>query len=99
YPGAACDVPSSIYSYSFELRSDWASRFGTQPEIQQYLRDCADRYEIAPRIRFNTEIVAATFVDGRWLVRTADGEEREYEVLIGATGLLSRPFIPPLEGI
>ncbi|MCM6772548.1 NAD(P)/FAD-dependent oxidoreductase [Nocardia sp. CDC159] len=98
YPGAACDVPSPTYSFSYELETRWSARYGTQPEIHAYLRRCADRYGVTPRIRFGAEVTAATFVDGRWEIELASGERRGFDALICATGQLSRPRIPDLPG-
>ncbi|MCU1648041.1 MAG: NAD(P)/FAD-dependent oxidoreductase [Nocardia sp.] len=99
YPGAACDVPSSIYSYSFELKADWSATCGTQSEILDYLKYCAAKYGVEPKIRYTTEVVAATFVDDRWLLDLRSGEIRYFDALICATGLLSRPKIPDLDGM
>ncbi|MFI9508956.1 flavin-containing monooxygenase [Nocardia sp. NPDC052566] len=99
YPGAACDVPSAIYSYSFALEPDWSARFSTQPEIKDYLHRCADDYDVSSHIRFGTEVVAATFVDDRWQLEFQDGQRRTYDAVITATGLLSRPRIPELSGL
>ncbi|WP_327139574.1 flavin-containing monooxygenase [Nocardia sp. NBC_01327] len=101
YPGAACDVPSPTYSYSFELETEWSQRFGTQAEIRAYLERCAVKYGVAPKIRSNTEVVAASFDEsaGRWLVELADGETQWFDALICATGQLSRPKIPDLPGL
>jgi cation diffusion facilitator CzcD-associated flavoprotein CzcO len=98
YPGAACDVPSSIYSYSFALDNHWQARFGTQAEICEYLRRCADSYGVTPRIHFRTEVSAATFEDNVWRLRLATGESLDFDVLVCATGLLSSPRIPVVEG-
>lgn len=101
YPGAACDVPSSIYSYSFELDTEWSARFGSQPEIHAYLQRCADKYGVSDRIRFHAEVTAATWdeTQARWTVELAGGEELEFDALICATGQLSRPKIPDLPGV
>ncbi|MBF6214780.1 NAD(P)/FAD-dependent oxidoreductase [Nocardia puris] len=101
YPGAACDVPSPTYSYSFELESEWSQRFGTQAEIKAYLERCAEKYGVLGNIRFNTEVAAATFDErsGSWLVELADGEKQWFDVVIMAPGQLSRPQIPRVEGI
>ncbi len=98
YPGAACDVPSPTYSFSYELETRWSARYGTQPEIQRYLRRCADRYGITPRIRFRSEVRSAAFVDGRWELELVDGQRHVFDVLVCATGQLSRPRIPELPG-
>jgi cation diffusion facilitator CzcD-associated flavoprotein CzcO len=76
YPGAACDVPSHLYSFSFEPKTDWSRRFPLQEEILDYVRDCADKYGITPHIRFGTEVVGAAFDEdaGLWRIRTATRE-------------------------
>lgn len=100
YPGAACDVPSPIYSFSYELETEWSSRFGAQPEIHDYLQRTADKYGVTAKTRFNTEVVAATFDEttARWRVELAGGEVLESDAVICATGQLSRPKIPDLDG-
>jgi cation diffusion facilitator CzcD-associated flavoprotein CzcO len=100
YPGAACDIPSQIYSYSFELKPDWSSRFGSQREIKAYLEHCADKYGVRQHIRLGCEVVAAAFDEesARWRVELADGEALEVDVLVCATGQLSRPKVPDLPG-
>ncbi len=101
YPGAACDVPSHLYSFSFEQDRGWENRFGKAKEIHNYLRHCADKYEIRPHIRFNTEITGADFDESRglWLVKTAVGEVIEAEILVSAVGQLSLPAYPKLKGL
>ena len=59
YPGAACDVPSHLYSFSFELNPRWSRSFSPQPEIQQYLRDVADKYGVLDKHLFDTEVTLA----------------------------------------
>jgi len=104
YPGAACDVPSHLYSFSFAPRADWPRRFSHQPEILDYLRGFADRYGLRPLIRFGTEVVAAAWDEQRALwsvtVRTPPGatEVIETEVLVSGVGQLNRPTIPPIPG-
>ncbi len=63
YPGAACDVPSHLYSFSFELKRDWSSPYAAAPEILAYLLHCAEKYALLPHLRFNTTVAAA-----RWLL-------------------------------
>ncbi|MFQ6395467.1 flavin-containing monooxygenase [Nocardia sp. KC 131] len=100
YPGAACDVPSPIYSFSFELESRWSRRFGSQPEIHDYLVRTADKYGVTPKVRFGTEVMAASFDEatGEWLIELAGGETQRFDAIICATGQLSRPKIPDVEG-
>jgi cation diffusion facilitator CzcD-associated flavoprotein CzcO len=106
YPGAACDVPSSLYSYSFAPHPAWPRRYSEQPEILQYIEDVVRREELAPLLRTGTEVLGAAYDDqtGRWSVRTrsvgAGTEELlEADVLVAAVGQLSRPHVPRLDGI
>lgn len=101
YPGAACDVPSHLYSFSFEPNPDWTRVFATQPEIHAYLRRCADQHNVRPRIRFGAEVEQAVFDEQRsvWQVTLAGGETLHARLLISATGQLSRPSLPRIDGI
>ncbi|AYF73435.1 NAD(P)/FAD-dependent oxidoreductase [Nocardia yunnanensis] len=101
YPGAACDVPSPLYSWSFEPKSDWPRRFSEQRDIHDYMRAVAEKHDLPARIRFGSEVVDAEFDEqaGVWRVRTADGATHTAEVLIPAVGQLSRPAMPNLPGI
>ncbi|MER5304075.1 NAD(P)/FAD-dependent oxidoreductase [Streptomyces lasiicapitis] len=101
YPGAGCDVPSHLYSYSFAPREDWSRAFPLQPELLRYLHECADDHGIRPRIRFGTEITAATYDETahRWELRTADGQVRHARVLVTAVGQLNRPKYPDHPGL
>jgi cation diffusion facilitator CzcD-associated flavoprotein CzcO len=94
YPGAACDIPSNLYSFSFERGHDWSRRFPLQEEILGYLRACAAKYGIRPR--FGAEVEEATFDEDRglWRVRTTAGEEFTARALVTACGQLNRPAYP-----
>src|SRR5690349_2793217 len=52
YPGAACDVESHLYSYSFEPNPDWTRNFSPQEEILRYMERCADKYDVRKHIMF-----------------------------------------------
>ncbi|GIN03515.1 4-hydroxyacetophenone monooxygenase [Planomonospora venezuelensis] len=99
YPGAGCDIPSHLYSYSFERYSSWTRRYPGQPEILAYLEMCADKYGVRPHLRLNTEVVSAAFDEalGRWRVRT-DGGEELFDVVVSAVGQLNRPHLPEIPG-
>src|SRR6201995_1682992 len=75
YPGAACDVPSHLYSYSFELNPNWSRSFSPQPEIQQYLRATAAKYGTLDKHLFDTDVTRAAWDEPtkRWLVDTTNG--------------------------
>ncbi|MGH3754527.1 MAG: flavin-containing monooxygenase [Pseudonocardiaceae bacterium] len=100
YPGCACDVPSQLYSFSFELNPSWSRSFSGQQEIWDYLRHCADRYGLRPHIRFHHEVLEAAWdhAGRRWRVRTNRGE-LTCDVLITGTGALSDPSVPDIPGM
>src|SRR3954468_17551335 len=87
YPGAACDVPSHLYSYSFELNPNWSRSFSPQPEIQDYLRTVADKYRVHDNHLFDTEVTAARWdtANRHWTVDTTNGTFTA-DVLIPAVG-------------
>jgi cation diffusion facilitator CzcD-associated flavoprotein CzcO/acetyl esterase/lipase len=95
YPGAACDVPSHLYSFSFEPNPDWTRVYSPQPEILDYLEGCVERYGIGPKLRLGTEVTRADFDEGsgRWRIETDGGETVEADVLVSACGQLSRPAL------
>ncbi len=100
YPGCACDVPSQLYSFSFELNPSWSRSFSDQQEIWDYLRRCTDRYGVRPYIRFRHDVLGAGWEHPRrrWRVRTNRGELTS-DVLITGTGALSEPNIPDIPGL
>jgi len=105
YPGAACDIPSHLYSFSFEPNPHWSRAFSPQAEILDYLRRCADKYGVRDKIRFGCEVTAAAFDESRslWRVDWRDAQGRacagHARALVSAVGLLSRPAIPALSGL
>ncbi|MBW3659498.1 MAG: NAD(P)/FAD-dependent oxidoreductase, partial [Actinobacteria bacterium] len=101
YPGAACDIPAHLYSFSFAPKSDWSSHYPGQPEIRRYLEGVTDRYGLRSSIVFGAEVVETTFDEptATWHVRTADGRRYEAEVVVAALGPLSDPKIPDIPGI
>jgi cation diffusion facilitator CzcD-associated flavoprotein CzcO len=100
YPGAACDVESHLYCYSFETDFDWSSAHGKRDEILTYLRNCVAKYRIGPHIQLGTAVERAAFDDarGHWIVRTAGGGELRSRALVSACGLFNTPSIPRIEG-
>ena len=101
YPGSGCDVPSHLYSFSFEPKHDWSRKFARQPEIEAYFQHCAKKYGLLPHIHFNTEIAEAAFdeEEALWRIRMTDGEEVSAALFISGAGQLNQPFTPHLEGI
>jgi cation diffusion facilitator CzcD-associated flavoprotein CzcO len=100
YPGAACDVPSQLYSFSFAPNPDWSRSFSPQPEIQAYLRRVAAESSVMDRFRFGTNVESASWDDeaARWRVVTSKGTVTA-EVLVSAAGALSDPKMPEIPGI
>ena len=100
YPGAACDVPSPLYSFSFEPNPRWPRRYSRQPDILDYLRETAAKYGILRHVRFETEVTAAEFDEdsNRWTIATSAGDVVEADILISAVGQLSRPAMPDIKG-
>src|SRR6266568_3817645 len=101
YPGAACDVPSHLYSFSFEPRADWPRKYADQADILDYLIHCARKYELEPHLRFGAEVTEARWdeASNHWIVRTRSGDVFEAQSLVTATGQLSKPVIPSLPGL
>ena len=101
YPGAACDVPSHLYSFSFERRYPWQHRYAKQAEILEYQRFVADKYDLHPHIRYGAAVTAARFDADRalWSVTLASGEVLEGRHVISAVGQLHRPAIPDIPGL
>ena len=105
YPGAACDVPSHLYSFSFEPNPNWSRTYSPQAEILQYLRHCADKYGVRDRIRFGCEVTGAAFDEAAslWRVEWRDAQGQAHaghaRALASAVGLLGRPAVPALPGL
>ncbi|OBK92824.1 4-hydroxyacetophenone monooxygenase [Mycobacterium asiaticum] len=101
YPGAACDVPSNLYSYSFARKTDWGRRYAEQPDILGYIHDTADRFGLRKLVRTGVEVTSAEFDESTatWRVTTSSGDVFEAEVLVPAVGQLSRPALPNIPGL
>ena len=101
YPGLHCDVPSHLYSYSFEPNPDWSMVFSGQGEIQAYIRACAEKYDLIQQTRFATTVDAARYdADrGAWHVEISGGDTSQHRVLVSATGGLTGPRFPRIEGL
>jgi cation diffusion facilitator CzcD-associated flavoprotein CzcO len=100
YPGAACDVPSRLYSFSFARNPEWSRSFSPQGEILDYLRRCADSFGVGPHIRFGHAVSDSWWDDdaGVWHVETDRGTFTA-QVLVSAVGGLSEPLIPEIPGL
>jgi cation diffusion facilitator CzcD-associated flavoprotein CzcO len=100
YPGCQCDVASNMYSFSFAQNPSWSRSFAMQPEIFQYLKDCADKFGARPFIRFDTELVSAKWNDAaqRWFIETNKGSLTA-DLVVSGHGGLSAPSTPELPGL
>jgi cation diffusion facilitator CzcD-associated flavoprotein CzcO len=100
YPGAACDVPSHLYEFSFAPNPHWSHRYASQAEIQAYVDDVAADYGVLDQIRTGTEIESARWDDSEctWVLETSAGTHRA-DVLISACGAFRRPSVPPIPGL
>jgi cation diffusion facilitator CzcD-associated flavoprotein CzcO len=101
YPGAACDVPSHLYSFSFAPGHRWSRRYAPQQEIRDYLEEVTDEFGLRPKLRLGTEVVSASFDEagGRWEVQTGAGESESFDLLVTACGQLTNPAVPRIEGL
>ena len=100
YPGCQCDVPVSLYQFSFAQSVNWSRLFPSANEIQAYAEEIVDRYGIRSQLRLNTTITSAEWDEesNLWHLKTDGGEEISAEVLIGALGQLNRPRFPEING-
>ena len=102
YPGCECDIPSPLYSFSFDQNPDWSRLFAPQPEILNYLESFAQRQGLLDRIRFGRKVLRAGWDEDcqKWIVTTASGGERYVaDHLVSAVGLLHRPNTPDIAGL
>jgi cation diffusion facilitator CzcD-associated flavoprotein CzcO len=101
YPGAACDVESHLYSFSFEPNPNWTRTFAGQHEILEYLKRSADKYGVYPYIRFRTSAKRARWDEreGWWDIELDDGARLTARVLVSGCGGLSRPAYPDIVGL
>ncbi|GAP34092.1 NAD(P)/FAD-dependent oxidoreductase [Piscinibacter sakaiensis] len=96
YPGAACDVPTPLYSYSFEHGHAWTAAYAAQPEMLRYLQHCARQHGLAPHLRLGACVTQAHYArrDARWTLHCSDGAVLHCDVLIPAVGIFNTPMVP-----
>lgn len=100
YPGVACDVPSHLYSFSFRPNPNWSRVFSPGPEIQEYLRTCAQEEGLMPHIHFGTDMLASRWDEDqqKWFVTTSKGVFAG-QILIAAAGHLADEHLPNVDGL
>ena len=99
YPGCACDVPSNLYSYSFEPNPRWSYFFSRQPEIQNYIEHCAKKYDICRHIQFKTNVNELRWIEEKnlWQITTCSNEKEKTlfaRFVIAGSGPLSNASYP-----
>lgn len=115
YPGAACDVPSHLYSLSFAPKNDWTRRFPEQAEILSYFESLVPRFGLGPYLRTNTEVTSLRWDDtsGRWEgtlrsigIESASDDDAApidetftADVVVSGLGQLNQPYVPIIEGL
>lgn len=101
YPGAECDVPAHLYSYSFEPKVDWSQPFAGQAEMLEYLEHVTDKYDVRPHIRFETKVEAMHWRDndGRYDVELAGGETLDAQIVVSAIGMFNNIVWPDVPGV
>ncbi|MGH9741335.1 MAG: flavin-containing monooxygenase [Candidatus Acidiferrum sp.] len=101
YPGCACDIPSHLYSFSFEPSPDWSRMYPGQQEIHDYLKRCVQRHDLSPHIRLNAKFREAVWNDaeGMWHATAGDGLRIRARVLISGIGGLNVPYYPKIKGV
>ena len=100
YPGSGCDIPSHLYSYSFEPNPDWPEIYSAQPDILAYIDGVVEKHQLSKHIRFNAEVIGAAWDEagGFWRIATASGGSVTAQSFVTAWGQLNRPKLPPIEG-
>lgn len=100
FPGAACDVPSHLYSYSFALNPRWSKTYANQPEILAYLEKVAADHGLGPQLRPNTAITTVRWSDEsrHWTLTAQDGRQYDFDVVVSAVGMLDVPNVPNIPG-
>jgi cation diffusion facilitator CzcD-associated flavoprotein CzcO len=101
YPGAACDVPSHLYSYSFAPNPDWSRAYAQQPEILDYLERCTTEAGLRDHLRTSWQVTAATWdeLELHWTLHNSAGDMLIADVVVFATGTFGEPRIPVLDGL
>jgi cyclohexanone monooxygenase len=100
YPGAACDVPSHFYSFSFALNPYWSKTYANQPEILAYLEKVAHDHHLEEHLSANTTVTAASWSDTnlQWTLQTSEGTRHDVDIVVSAVGMLDVPNIPEIPG-
>ena len=101
YPGIAVDIPSFSYQFSFEQSAQWSRTYAPGRELRAYAEHCADKYGLRSKIALSTRVLAAAFDDDSalWRVELDSGETVTARFLINASGALTIPKPPDIDGV
>ncbi|MHB1711376.1 MAG: flavin-containing monooxygenase, partial [Acidimicrobiales bacterium] len=101
YPGAACDIPSLLYSLSFAPNPNWSETFSGHEEIQAYIERLVEDFDLARHLRFGQDVAGLAFDEGAgtWTATTTSGETHTARTAIVAPGPLSNASFPAMRGI
>lgn len=101
YPGAACDIPSLLYSFSFAKNPNWSRSYSPSQEIRQHIEDLVERFDLAEQLRFGVNVTAMAFDrrDGVWEVESESGETFVARAVVAASGPLANASLPKIRGI
>lgn len=98
YPGAECDIASSLYSYSFAPNPAWDFKWSKQPQILGYIESFVQDNDLYRHIKFNQSVKSADYEGGRWTINTQDGGKYNSQFFVSAIGQLHHPSIPAFDG-
>ena len=101
YPGAACDIPSLLYSFSFAKNPTWSRAYSPAGEICTHIEEMVDRFDLRRRIEFGTEVSGLEFdeAEGTWTVNTLGGSLFRARTVVLASGPLPDHKLPDIRGI
>ena len=101
YPGCACDIPSFLYSYSFELNPNWSNLCAPHSEILNYLHHCVSKYDLKKHIKINTSVEKVKFnkQSGKWKITDSNNESINSRLVLTGVGGLNEPFVPEIKGL
>ena len=100
YPGAACDIPSRLYSYSFAPNANWSHTYSGSAEILRYIDHIVAKYALTDVIRFAHNVIDLTYDDGAWLITVAgQADPLRARTVVVASGPLANPSFPAIRGI
>jgi len=98
YPGAECDIPSALYSYSFEQYPHWKYKWSHQPQILDYLKHCAKKYDLYRHIIFDQTLSSAHWEGDHWVIETSSDDTYKTKSFVIAVGQLHHLNLPNIEG-